>query len=860
MSAGVGLRVAFEHAPIGMAVVQLDGLCCECNPALAQLLGYSREELARLPLFDLTHPDDAPVSALQRQLLLDGTDQSFALENRYVKKDGSVVWVLLSLALVRAPGQAPQCYIAQMQDISERRRNAETLVRYAEEIEDLYQNAPCGYHSVDARGYIVRINDTELRWLGYAREEVLGRLRTADILAPESRPGYETAFQRLRECGEVADVELSLLRKDGSRLDISLNATAIRDGSGKYLRSRSTLHDISERRRIEALLAAQNARSAALLRTAGDAMLILDGEARVRDVNHALCRMLGYPREALLAMHPAQWDARHSALELREMLAEGCTQSHVYEAEWRARDGALVEVEIHATRVTLDGEGLLYISARDAAERKRHTRRERAHRRVLELLARGAPLAEALGFIAEAMRGERPDWSVALSVIDARRERLRLIGAAGLPVELSAALDNLDLAAADCPAALAVRACERVMDTHLTRTAQHAPAAAAAAAAGFASFWALPVQSATGEVVGVLSVFQRLAGARPDKQQSALLALAGALSSIAIERHDAEERLRMAGHVYQASSEGIMVTDAANRIISVNPAFTTITGYAAGEALGREPGFLGSGETPQESFAGMWRALQDSGRWQGEILNRRKSGESYVGWLRINTVYDQQGAVLRRIGVFSDITERKKSEEQVWQQANFDALTGLPNRRLFRDRLQQELRKAERSGLLLALMFIDLDKFKAVNDRLGHEVGDRLLAEAARRISGCVRAADTVARLGGDEFTVILPNVDAPEPIERVAQDVITRLEQEFSFGAETAQVSASIGIALHAREPMSLDELIARADAAMYAAKSAGRGCFRYYAEPQSAVGAEAPAADGAGEPKLPGTRYCRA
>ncbi|MBL8482705.1 MAG: PAS domain S-box protein, partial [Rhodocyclaceae bacterium] len=587
MSLDALLRSVFEQAPIGMAVVGMDGRCREANHALSQLLGYRRSELARLSLFDLTHPDDAAVSALQRRRLQDGTAQSFAVEKRYLRKDGSPVWVLLTVSLVRATERTPQYYIAQLQDISERRGIADTLARYAEEIEDLYQNAPCGYHSVDAEGLIVRINDTELRWLGYAREEVAGRLRTYDLLAPESRAAYESGFRRLRESGELSDLELVMVRKDGSRLEVSLNATAIRDAAGNYNRSRSTVHDISERRRIQAQLAAEGARNAALLRTAGDGMLILDRTARVRDVNHAMCRMLGHTREALLAMHPSQWDIGFSLLELREMLAPGRPQGHVFEAEWRNRDGTPVEVEIHATRVTLDGEGLLYMSARDIGERKNLARREGARGRVLEMLAHGAPLAQLLGVIAESVEYERPDCHLAIFVLDAAHGRLVLTGAAALPQTLREALAAPDGAAEDCPAALAVRRCEAVMIDHLGPHAQRSARVRAARQAGYGALWALPLLSPKGKVLGVLSVYLRRALARSDAPLTALLGLAGDLASVAILRRQSEERLQLAGHVYQSSSEGILVTDADDRIVAVNPAFSVLTGYAAEEVVGR---------------------------------------------------------------------------------------------------------------------------------------------------------------------------------------------------------------------------------------------------------------------------------
>lgn len=293
------------------------------------------------------------------------------------------------------------------------------------------------------------------------------------------------------------------------------------------------------------------------------------------------------------------------------------------------------------------------------------------------------------------------------------------------------------------------------------------------------------------------------------------------------ELKNTEEDLHLAALVYQSSSEAMMITDADNRIISINPAFTACTGYSLPEVLGKNPRILSSGRQSSEFYQNMWQALNTSGRWQGEIYNRRKNAEIYVEWVIINTVFDAEGAVQRRVALFSDITEKKKAEETIWFQANYDPLTQLPNRRLFADRLQQELLKAKRDRKGLALLFIDLDHFKDINDSLGHEKGDELLAEAARRLLQCVRQSDTVARLGGDEFTIIVTELNDYADMEGIAQNILRALEQPFMLGAGLFYISASIGIAFYPTDTESLDDLIRYADQAMYAAKHKGRKCY---------------------------------
>ena len=296
------------------------------------------------------------------------------------------------------------------------------------------------------------------------------------------------------------------------------------------------------------------------------------------------------------------------------------------------------------------------------------------------------------------------------------------------------------------------------------------------------------------------------------------------------ERKRVEESLRLAASVYQVSSEAMMITGSDNRIIAINPAFTRMTGYTLEEVAGKYSDFLRAHPEDQTFFKNMWQELKNTGTWQGEVLGRRKNGEVYPTWMTINAIINDDGSVFSWVAMFSDITKKKESEELIWSQANFDALTGLPNRRMLHDRLEQELKKAHRSGLPMALLFLDLDRFKEVNDTLGHDVGDLLLKDAALRIASCVRESDTVARLGGDEFTVLLGELEDPGSVERVAQSILRKLSEPFLLGDEKAYVSASIGITLYPEDATAVDALLKNADQAMYAAKSQGRNRCSYF------------------------------
>ena len=297
---------------------------------------------------------------------------------------------------------------------------------------------------------------------------------------------------------------------------------------------------------------------------------------------------------------------------------------------------------------------------------------------------------------------------------------------------------------------------------------------------------------------------------------------------VALER--SRKDLQLARKVIDASLDGIMIADGRGNIEFVNPAFTLLTGYGHDEVVGRNPRFLQSGRHEPEFYARLWMTLERTGCWQGEIWNRRKNGEIFPEWLSINVIYGDDGAVTQYAAIFSDITERKKTEERIKNLAYFDVLTGMPNRRLFTDRLQVAIANAHRHGHRLAIMFLDLDLFKRINDSLGHGIGDAMLCETANRVTKCVREGDTVSRLGGDEFVVLLPCFDEVEDVAKLAERVIGHVKQPFVVDEHELYVTTSVGIAIYPDDGVSVEALIKNADTAMYRAKDLGRNSYQLY------------------------------
>lgn len=307
----------------------------------------------------------------------------------------------------------------------------------------------------------------------------------------------------------------------------------------------------------------------------------------------------------------------------------------------------------------------------------------------------------------------------------------------------------------------------------------------------------------------------------------------GIISDIT-ERKQAEEQLRIAATAFE-SQEGMMVTDAQGVILRVNRAFTESTGYTAEEAVGQTPQLLHSGRHSPSFYHDMWQTIQRTGSWRGEVWDRRKNGEVYPKWLTISAVYGNDNSVTHYIGTHYDITERKKAEEKIETLAFFDQLTDLPNRTLLLDRLKQAMTASGRSGRFSALLFIDLDNFKTLNDTLGHDVGDLLLKQVAQRLLLCVRECDSVARLGGDEFVVILTSLstseeEAANATEAVAEKILATLKQNYQIGNTAHRSTASMGATLFKGTAIPIDELLKQADLSMYKSKAAGRNAFCFF------------------------------
>ncbi len=319
-----------------------------------------------------------------------------------------------------------------------------------------------------------------------------------------------------------------------------------------------------------------------------------------------------------------------------------------------------------------------------------------------------------------------------------------------------------------------------------------------------------------------------------DRPHPLVDALSMCASCDGVDRHTLR-CTRLFTTMFESNPAAIMVTDRHNVILAVNPAFSRLTGYEADEVLGKTPGMMKSGRHDATFYQAMWHSLRDDGEWSGEVWDRRKDGSLYPKWLHIRVVHDMcrdgSGEPAFYVASFTDISDRKEAEERIRVLAYHDVLTGLPNRLLLLDRLEHAMANAQRGRHHLAVMFIDLDRFKNVNDSLGHAAGDELLCEVAGRLRACVRDVDTVARLGGDEFVVVLENLETEVDAVSVANKIQTTFGRPITVHGQTLHVSTSIGIALYPEDGQDATTLMRNADTAMYQAKAAGCNNYQFFA-----------------------------
>jgi len=575
---------------------------------------------------------------------------------------------------------------------------------------------------------------------------------------------------------------------------------------------------------------------------------ILDAQGRLRRLNARWTSVLGYPLEALKDCSILELVAPGEIEETRRFLATLARQQVVtaFTNHLRHSDGTHRTIEWSAQPA---GDSF-YVAARDVTEREIREQEIRFLSRIYstlsetnQLIARcpdEATLFENICRIAVEFGGMKLAW---VGKEDASTQRIVPVSCYG---EARAYLDGInvsargDLPEGHGPTGRAFREGAANFVNDHARDPSLQPWRERSRPFAWGSSGAIPIRR-DGRPYATLTFYDTSAHAFTAKVV-ALLTEMGADIEYALLRfdleahkHRAEEESRIAAIAFE-SQEAMLVADAEGKILRVNAAFTQVTGYSQEEVLGRNPSVLQSGRHPESFFTDLWEQVKARGHWQGEVWDRRKNGEVYPKWLSISCVRDRDGAPSHYVETFADTSERKAAAAAISRLAYYDALTALPNRQLMMDRLKQAIRAGARSGRFGAILFLDLDNFKNINDTLGHDEGDRLLTETARRLRSGVREQDTVSRFGGDEFVVLLENLEgtrdkAGVQAKLICEKLLAGLAEPYRLRDKEYLCSASIGVALWRGGPLIDEhELLKRSDLAMYEAKRAGRNTVRFF------------------------------
>jgi len=644
-----------------------------------------------------------------------------------------------------------------------------------------------------ATGAYLEANRRACEMLGYSRDEILAR-HVWDISASfADAAAWNEANASLGD--QVREVETEFRCRDGRLLPVEVRVYRIQDDERPL--QVGIFRDTTATRKIEAALREGERYYRHVIDSAIDGYFAIDAQRRFIEVNDTLCTLFGYAREEWIGKTPFDFITEESQADLAAQIRRIDTTDHRrFQLKARRKDGSTFPILLNnSTHRNEQGEVVGSFGF------------------ITDL----TPIFEAQRAVAESERELR-------GILDDLQDTYYRTDSNGLVTRVSRSVKELLGYEVDEFVGL------RLADIYCSPEERADFLARMRANGGHIVGGESRLRHKDGHEVWVLTTAHFMHDA-----SGQVIGVEGTTRDNT-ERRRAEEDLRLAAKVFESSGEAIMITDATACIISVNQAFTRVTGYPADEVVGRNSNLLSSGRHDREFFAAMWRSILETGYWNGEIWNRRRDGDIFPEWLSVSSVRDPRGKITHLVGIFSDISERKAAEAKIAFLAHHDPLTALPNRLLLKDRMQQAIAHGERNRSKVALLFVDLDRFKAVNDSFGHPAGDALLPEAAKRLLACVRDSDTISRHGGDEFLVVLTDLQNSEVPAAIASKIMAALGEPFHIDAHEAAISASVGIAVFPEDGADFDELLKKADTAMYHAKEAGRNAFRFYTERMNA------------------------
>jgi diguanylate cyclase (GGDEF)-like protein/PAS domain S-box-containing protein len=773
------------------------------NPEFVRTFGYTREEIPTLAEWRLkAYPD-----ALYRDRIAESWEDRLGstepggaapfrpLELEVRCKDGTIRTVVSSATPLGKSFEG--MYLVTLYDVTERIRAMKALAESRNILESVIETIPIRVFWKDRESRYLGCNSVFAADAGAASPlEVVGK-DDFQLGWREQAESFRADDRRVMDSGVPSlGCEQAQTIPDGRLIWRRTSKLPLRDAANETIGVLGIYEDISNQKRIEQELRLTQA----AIDKSKSAFYLVDSKGRVVYANDYACRSLRYKRDELIGMYIWDFDPDFRAEAWPGLWARQRQGGVVtLESRHRRKDGTVFPIEVTASHISHEGEEHGFVVVQDISDRKRA---DAALRQSEERLQQAVRVSD-IGMFDHDQRDDTIYWSPELRKIY------------GWDLDEPVTLEKYI-------------AC--VFPDDRERIGMEVRRAHDPAGDGTFDVEHRIVRR-DGEIRSVTTRARTFC--EGEGQARHPVRTVGAVVDITERRH-AEQELQIAATAFE-SGEGLMITDASGVILRVNQAFKDLTGYSAEEAIGRNPSMLRSDRQEPGFYRMMWETLEREGHWQGEIWNRRKNGEVFPEWLSITAVRNAAGQITNYVGNFSDISDKKAAEEEIRNLAFFDSLTRLPNRRLLVDRLQHALATSARKSCLGAILFIDLDNFKSLNDTKGHAVGDLLLLEVSKRLQAGIRIGDTVARLGGDEFVVVLEDLHqdhehAAAMAKSVGEKILGILNQPYLLQGQEHRSTASIGVSLFRGGYDELEDLLRRSDTAMYEAKKVGRNTLRFF------------------------------
>ncbi len=546
-------------------------------------------------------------------------------------------------------------------------------------------------------------------------------------------------------------------------------------------------------------------------------ILLLDSDNKcIKGSNASAAQFFDYSEKALEGLPISQFFPHYSGSEKEKL-------------DVLLNNGSAKTVQVQTSSSSFNKQNVELIIFQDITGSVQIKIRNALHTLVMQKLVEGAPLKTILDAILIALEENNKKMLCSILLMSSDGKRLLTGSAPSLPDFYTTAVNNLAIGpgVGSCGTAAFTR--KRVIVEDIANHPYWAPFTELTEQAGLGSCWSEPIFGTDNTLLGTFAIYHAEPCA-PTTEDFQLIEYVTLLTAIAIERSKTAEQLKLSSRVFSDTHEGITITDAYKNIIEVNPAFSVITGYERSEVIGENPRILSSGQQGAEFYKKMWKVIEAKGYWQGEVWNRKKTGELYAELLTISSLKDSSDQVVNYVVMFTDITHSKQQQEKLNLMAHYDVLTKLPNRALFVDRFKQAIAHSKRIKTQLAVCFLDLDNFKPINDNFGHEVGDQLLIQVANRISACIREEDTISRQGGDEFALLLGDINSFSQCDKTLKRILDSLAKTYHIKGKEHRITASCGVTIYPDDNGDIDTLVRHADQAMYKAKQLGRNKYQLF------------------------------